>query len=90
MEYVSPFDERAREAVPFAARPDRLAGRRVALLDITKARSSEFLDRLEALLATHGAETFRVSKEIFSKPASTEVIERVAIRGDLAVEGLAD
>ncbi len=90
MEYVSPIDERQRKAVPFAPRPVGLAGRRVVLLDITKARGAEFLDRLEQLLAARGAETFRLSKEIFSKPASTEVIEAVAIHGDLAVEGLAD
>ncbi len=90
MEYVSPIDERLREQVPFAPRPVELAGRRVVLLDITKARGAEFLDRLEELLTARGAETLRISKEIFSKPASTEVIEAIAIRGDLAVEGLAD
>jgi hypothetical protein len=90
MEYVSPIDERTREVVPFAKRPPTLAGKRVALLDITKARGAEFLDRLAELLVAKGAETFRISKEIFSKPASTEVIEAIAIRGDLAVEGLAD
>ena len=36
------------------------------------------------------AETFRVAKEIFSKPAEPELIRRIANRGDLAVEGLAD
>ncbi len=90
MEYVSPIDERMREPVTFARRPEDLGGRHVALLDITKARGAEFLDRLEELLIARGAETFRISKEIFSKPASTEVIEAIAIRGDLAVEGLAD
>jgi hypothetical protein len=76
--------------VQFAARPTTLADKRVALLDITKARGSEFLDRIESMLAESGARTFRLSKEIFSKPASVEVIEEVAIHGDLAVEGLAD
>ncbi len=90
MEYVSPIDEAAAEPVPFAARPDSLAGRRVVLLDITKNRGSELLDRLEHHLRSRGAETFRLAKEIFSKPASSEVIERVAIHGDLVVEGLAD
>ena len=90
MEYVSPIDERVREPIPFASRPSALEGKRVALLDITKARGSEFLDRVEQRLREHGAQTFRISKEIFSKPASTEVIEQIAIHGDLAVEGLAD
>jgi hypothetical protein len=90
MEYVSPFDESVLEPVPQAARPPELAGRTVALLDITKNRSAEFLDRLEELLRARGAETFRIAKATFSRPAAPEVIEEIAIRGDLVVEGLAD
>lgn len=90
MDYVSPFDQRSREVEPLAARPGSLEGAQVALLDITKRRSDEFLDRIEELLRTHGAQAFRVVKEIFSKPAEPEIIRRIANRGDLAVEGLAD
>jgi hypothetical protein len=90
MEYVSPFDERVREATPMAPRPADLAGRTVALFDITKNRGAEFLDRLEELLRERGADTFRISKATFSRPAAPEVIEEIALRGDLAVEGLAD
>jgi hypothetical protein len=90
MDYVSPFDERHRVAGPLAPRPESLAGARIALLDINKRRGAEFLDRIETLLNEHGAETFRLVKEIFSKPASPEIIRRIADRGDLAVEGLAD
>ena len=32
----------------------------------------------------------RANKAIFSKPASLDVIEEIALRGDLTVEGLAD
>ena len=90
MEYVSPFDERRRAPEPLAPRRDTLRGARVAVLDITKRRGDEFLDRVEARLRAQGAETFRVAKEIFSKPAEPELIRRIANRGDLAVEGLAD
>ncbi|HEV3391451.1 MAG TPA: hypothetical protein VG057_20670 [Solirubrobacteraceae bacterium] len=90
MDYVSPFDERRRLAEPLAPRPADLNGARVALLDITKRRGDEFLDRVEELLQSRGAVTFRVVKEIFSKPASPEIVRRIADRGDLAVEGLAD
>jgi hypothetical protein len=45
---------------------------------------------VEELLELRGASTFRVVKEIFSKPASVEIVRRIANRGDLAVEGLAD
>jgi hypothetical protein len=90
MEYVSPIDDRISRPKPFARRPPTIEGARVALLDITKARSDEFLDRVEHLLRARGAEPFRISKEVFSRPVSTAVIEEVAIRADLAVEGLAD
>jgi hypothetical protein len=90
MNYVSPFDDRTRAADPLAPRRKSIAGSRVALLDINKRRGKEFLDRIEALLAEQGAHTFRVVKPIFSKPAGPEIIRRIANRGDLAVEGLAD
>ena len=90
MDYVSPFDEGQRVAEPLAARPVELAGASVALLDINKRQGDQFLDRIEELLHARGASTFRITKQIFSKPAAPEIIRRIANRGDLAVEGLAD
>jgi hypothetical protein len=90
MEYVSPIDERVREPEPLAPRPDSFEGRCVALLDIGKARSEEFLDRVEQLLRAGGADTRRFAKPLFSRPAPAEVIEAVALHADLAIEGLAD
>ena len=90
MEYVSLLDDRVTPAKVHAPRPETLEGACVALLDITKAQGDLFLDRVEQLLRARGAETWRISKEIFSRPASAGVIEQVAIHGDLAVEGLAD
>jgi hypothetical protein len=90
MDYVSPFDGRRRVAEPLAPRGESLRGARVALLDINKRRGDEFLDRIDARLRGEGARPFRLVKEIFSKPAGPEVIRRIANRGDLAVEGLAD
>jgi hypothetical protein len=90
VDYVSPFDERRRLAEPLAPRPAGLEGARVTLLDINKRRGDEFLDRVEELLRVRGAVTFRVVKEIFSKPAAPDIIRHIAGRGDLAVEGLAD
>jgi hypothetical protein len=90
MNYVSPFDEQRRVPEPLAQRTADLAGARVALLDISKRRGDEFLDRIEERLRSRGAHTFRLTKQIFSKPAGPEIIRRIADRGDLAVEGLAD
>ena len=90
MDYVSPFDERTAEPIPPATRPVDLGGQTVALLDITKNRSAEFLDRIEELLLERSVRTFRIAKATFSRPAAPEVIEQIAIHGDLVVEGLAD
>ena len=90
MEYISPIDERVREAEPLAARTGGIEGKTVALLDISKNRGAEFLDRLEVHLRSHGATTLRFSKPSFSRPAPAELIEEIALRADLAVEALAD
>ncbi len=90
MNHVSPFDEQRRAVEPLAPRPASVSGARVALLDINKRRGDEFLGYIEARLRAHGAETFRLSKQIFSKPAAPEIVRQIANRGDLAVEGLAD
>jgi hypothetical protein len=90
MEYVSPFDDRARETVEPAARLDDLRGRRVALLDINKARGDEFLDRIEELLRGQGAETVRLAKGSFSRPAGAALIDEISAGADAAVEALAD
>jgi len=89
-EYVSPLDPRTRGDDPLAPRPASLAGKRVALLDISKNRGAEFLDRVERNLRERGAEVERFAKPLFSRPAAGELIERIAARADVAIEGLAD
>jgi hypothetical protein len=90
MRYVSPYDPAARALVEPAPRPDSVAGRTVALLDISKNRGAEFLDRIEHHLRGLGADVERYRKPLFSRPAAADLVERIAIRADLAVEGLAD
>ena len=90
MEYVSPIDDRVRQPEPLAQRTADIEGKTVALLDISKNRGAEFLDRLEVNLHQRGAKTIRFCKPTFSRPAPAELIEEIALHGDLAVEGLAD
>jgi hypothetical protein len=90
MEYVSPVDERVREPQPLAARATGIEGKTVALLDISKNRGAEFLDRLDEQLRSLGATTLRFRKPSFSRPASVDLIEEIAVRCDLVVEALAD
>ncbi len=88
--YVSPFDERVRPRHSLAPRPASIAGRRLVLLDINKNRGAELLDRLESHFVQAGASVHRTTKEIFSKPASPEVIDDTLRRADAVVEALAD
>ncbi len=90
VDFVSPFDERARAPQPLAPRPASISGCHVVLLDIRKNRGAEFLDRMETLLRAAGAATSRAGKEIFSKPAALKLIDQMARRADLVVEALAD
>lgn len=73
--YVSPIDDRQREPVAFAPRPTSLHGATVGLLDISKPKSREFLDRVEELLrADHGVgEVVRLVKPTFTRPAPPDV-----------------
>jgi len=87
---VSPFDERVRTPEPLAPRPASISGKRVALLDITKNRGAQFLDRIETLLQARGATTSRAAKEIFSKPAALDLLDDVATHSHAVVEALAD
>ena len=89
-DYVSPFDERVRPLEPLAPRPGSIPGLRVTLLDIRKNRGAEFLDRVEILLQQAGATTSRETKEIFSKPAALDLIDRITSVSDAVVEALAD
>ncbi len=88
--YVSPFDDRVRPEQPLAPRPAQLGGLRITLLDITKNRGAEFLDRIETLLQAAGAITIRQSKEIFSKPAALDLIDHITMVSDAVIEALAD
>jgi hypothetical protein len=89
-DYVSPFDEQVRAPEPLAPRPASISGLHVTLLDITKNRGAEFLDRIETLLQGRGATTTRAAKEIFSKPAALDLIDQIASHSHAVVQALAD
>ena len=87
---VNPCDERRPSAAP-APRLQTLAGKTVALLDISKPGGSIFLDRIERLLLRDHAvgRVIREVKPAYTKPAPEELLAR--LRGaDAVVEGLAD
>jgi hypothetical protein len=87
---LDPTHERApaqRERLPRLA---SLEGRRIGLLDISKARGDVFLDRVEARLRERGAEVVRYRKPTFTKPAPPDLRQEISVRCDAVVEALAD
>ena len=87
---LDPTHERApaqRERLPRLA---SLVGRRVGLLDISKARGDVFLNRLEERLRERGADVARYRKPTFTKPAPPDLRQEIAVHCDAVVEALAD
>lgn len=75
---------------PRLSPPGSLEGRTVALFDIGKIRSDEFLDTVASELSARGIETTRVAKPTNAKPAPTEAIHAVVEGADVVVVALAD
>jgi|LakMenEpi03Aug12_release.lakeMendotaPanAssembly.Ray.scaffolds.fasta_scaffold1545971_2 hypothetical protein len=77
-------------------RRDRVAPRRdprsltVALLDIGKTRSDEFIDALVPLLAARGLSTRRYRKPTNTKPATPVLLQTIAAECQAAVVALSD
>lgn len=70
--------------------PESLDGKTVALLDIGKTRSDEFLDSIEALFTARGIKVKRYAKPTNAKPAPIPVVQAIATEADVVVEALAD
>ena len=87
---LDPTDERQPAARPRADRLPQVAGKRIALLDISKARGDVFLDRLAEQLAGRGARLERFSKATFARPAPADLRQEIATRCDAVIEALAD
>ena len=77
----------AREPLP---RPASLQGRRVGLLDISKARGDVVLDRLEELLTADGVVVRRYRKPTFARTAPVDLRHEIAEQCEVVIEALAD
>ncbi len=88
---VNPLDERSGDRQSPAPRLDNLEGKTLALLDISKPRGKEFLDRLEQLLKErYGvSKVIREIKPTYTKPAPGALLERLGFV-DGVIEALAD
>ena len=75
---------------PRCTPPASLDGKTVALLDIGKTRSDEFLTHLERLLTERGIKTARYAKPTNTRVAPTEILQKIAVEADVVVSALAD
>ena len=87
---LDPTGERRPAARPRAPRLPSLAGKVVALLDISKPRGNVFLDRFAELITARGATVRRYTKPTFTKPAPPDLRKRIAQECDAVIEALAD
>ena len=87
---LDPTAELAPVARALSARPPSLDGKRVGILDISKARGDVFLDRLATRFGAAGVEVRRFKKPTFARPAPVELLQEIASSCDVVIEGLAD
>ncbi len=87
---LDPTGERSPATRERVARLDRLEGKTVGLLDISKPRGDVFLDTIEARLRDRGADVLRFTKPTFTKPAPVDLRHEIATRCDAVIEALAD
>lgn len=70
--------------------PKSLEGLTVALFDIGKTRSDEFLDRVEARFAERKLKVKRYAKPTNAKVAPAEVVNKVVEEADVVLIALSD
>ena len=85
-----PTSERSPLMRPRVAPPDSLDGKTVALFDLGKIRSDEFLDALEVRFVERGIQVLRAAKPTNATPAPPEIIQEVAHKAHVVVEAVAD
>jgi hypothetical protein len=69
---------------------DSLDGKIVALFDIGKPRSDEFLDSLEAEMSKRGIRTVRFGKPTNTRTAPVETLQAVATQAEAVVMAVSD
>lgn len=87
---LDPTAERSVTARPRLARPDKLEGLRIGLLDIAKSKGDIFLDRIEQRLIERGLEVKRYAKPTNTRPAPTALAQQIATEVDVVIEALSD
>ena len=87
---LDPTAGRLAESIETVPRPESIEGLTIGLLDISKPRGAQFLDRIEERLVDRGAQVKRFVKPTFSKPAPVDLRHEIASTCDAVIEALAD
>ncbi len=87
---LDPTSEHSPTSRERLARPERLQGLTVGLLDISKPRGDVFLDRLDERLTERGITVKRYMKPTVAKPAPIPLRQQIISEVDVVIEGLAD
>ncbi len=89
---LDPTDKVERAAKAFAPRLDTLAGKTIGLLDISKAKGSFFLDRVEEVLREqYGVkDVLRRMKPTVTRPAPAPLKAELTEKCDAVIEALSD
>ena len=92
MELLDPTVEQPAQSISFAARPQALAGKRVALIENTKFNSDKLLEKIgDILKQEQGIAEWKIfHKHNSSVPAHKEVIDEVKAGYDVMVAGVGD
>ena len=85
-----PTSEIGSNKRPRLTPPESLEGRTVALLDIGKERSDEFLDSIEGYLVDRGLTVKRYAKPSPTTLAADYASADIATECDVVIESLAD
>ena len=90
--FLDPTDKVDRGEKAFAPRLDTLAGKTVGLLDISKAKGSFFLDRVEEVLREqYGVkDVLRRMKPTVTRPAPARLKAELTEKCDAIIEALSD
>ena len=85
-----PTSETTPSIRPRLKPPQSLGGKTVALLDLGKLRSDEFLDYLDVLLTERQVTVKRFAKPTNAKTAPVKVLQDIAANADVVIEALSD
>lgn len=88
---LDPTAQPGGEQVSLAPRPDDLRGKRLGLIDNTKANAAELLEAVAALLADDLAPAEILRRRVpATLPADDDLLDELARECDLVIEAVGD